>query len=67
MVQEGRNALHRRDRAVVALRHFELLNRAKTAQVPGTSEDATAKRYIRALRRQKAIPGTMPAAPRGFD
>jgi RNA polymerase sigma-70 factor (ECF subfamily) len=43
------------DREVVALRHFEQLSRAETAQVLGISEEAGAKRYIRALKRLKAI------------
>ena len=54
-VQEALNALDPLDREVVALRHFEQLSRAETAQVLGITEEAGAKRYIRALRRLKAI------------
>jgi RNA polymerase sigma-70 factor (ECF subfamily) len=50
----------------VALRHFEQLSRAETAQVLGISEAAAAKRYIRALKRLKAILATMPGGPEGI-
>lgn len=54
-VQGALNALEPLDREVVALRHFERLSRAETAQILGISEDAAAKRYIRALKRLKGI------------
>ena len=54
-VQEALNALDPLDREVVALRHFEQLSRAETAQVLGITEEAVAKRYIRALKRLKEI------------
>ena len=54
-VQEALNALDLLDREVIALRQFEELSRAETAQVLGISEEAGAKRYIRALKRLKAI------------
>ena len=54
-VQEALNSLEPLDREVLALRHFEQLNRAETAQVLGISEDAGAKRYIRALKRLKDV------------
>lgn len=59
-VQEALNALAPQDREVVALRDFEGLSRAEAAQVLGISEQAGAKRYIRALKRLKAVLATMP-------
>jgi hypothetical protein len=47
-VQEALNALDPLDREVVALRHFEQLSRAETAQVLGITEEAGAKRYTSA-------------------
>ena len=54
-VQEALNALDPLDREVIALRQFEQPSRAETARVLGISEEAGAKRYIRALKRLKAI------------
>jgi RNA polymerase sigma-70 factor (ECF subfamily) len=54
-VQEAVNSLDPIDREVVALRHFEQLTRAETAVVLGISEEAGAKRYIRALKKLKTI------------
>ena len=65
-VQEALNALDPLDREVVALRHFEQLSRAETAQVLGISEEAGAKRYIRALKRLKAILAAMPGGLEGL-
>jgi RNA polymerase sigma-70 factor (ECF subfamily) len=62
-VQEALNALDPLDREVVALRHFEQLSRAETAQVLGITEEAGAKRYIRALKRLKAALASMPRGP----
>jgi RNA polymerase sigma-70 factor, ECF subfamily len=65
-VQEALNALDPLDREVVALRHFELLSRAETAQVLGITEEAGAKRYIRALKRLKAILAAIPGGLEGL-
>jgi RNA polymerase sigma-70 factor (ECF subfamily) len=65
-VQEALNALDPLDREVVALRHFEQLSRAETAQVLGISEEAGAKRYIRALKRLKAVLAAMPGGLDGI-
>ena len=65
-VQEALNALDPLDREVVALRHFEQLSRAETAQVLGITEEAGAKRYIRALKRLKAILAAMPGGLEGI-
>jgi RNA polymerase sigma-70 factor (ECF subfamily) len=48
------------DREVLALRHFEQLSSAETAQVLGINERAAAKRYTRALERLREILADMP-------
>jgi RNA polymerase sigma-70 factor (ECF subfamily) len=65
-VQEALNALDPLDREVVVLRHFEQLSRAETAQVLGISEEVGAKRYIRALKRLKAVLAAMPGGLEGI-
>ena len=62
-VQEALNALDALDREVIALRQFEELSRAETAQVLEISEPAGAKRYMRALRRLKAVLAPQPGGP----
>jgi RNA polymerase sigma-70 factor (ECF subfamily) len=54
-VQEALNEMEAIDREVLALRHFEQLSNAETAQVLGLSEAAASNRYVRALKRLKAI------------
>ena len=65
-VQEAVNSLDPLDREVVALRHFENLTRAETALVLGITEEAGAKRYIRALKKLKTIMAAMPGGLEGF-
>jgi RNA polymerase sigma-70 factor (ECF subfamily) len=65
-VQEALNALDPLDREVIALRQFEELSRAETAQVLGITEEAGAKRYMRALRRLKAVLAAHPGGPEGI-
>ena len=65
-VQEAVNSLDPLDREVVSLRHFEQLTRAETAVVLGITEEAGAKRYIRALKKLKAILAAMPGDLEGF-
>jgi RNA polymerase sigma-70 factor (ECF subfamily) len=65
-VQEALNALDPLDREVIALRQFEQLSRAETAQVLGITEEAGAKRYMRALRRLKAVLAALPGGPEGI-
>jgi RNA polymerase sigma-70 factor (ECF subfamily) len=65
-VQDAINSLEPLDREVVALRHFEHLTRAETAVVLGISEEAGAKRYIRALKKLKTILAAMPGGIEGF-
>ncbi len=64
-VQEALNALDPLDREVIALRQFEELSRIETAQVLGITEEAGAKRYMRALRRLKAVLAAQPGDPEG--
>jgi RNA polymerase sigma-70 factor (ECF subfamily) len=59
-LQEALNQMDAIDREVIALRHFEQLSRAETAQVLGLRESAVSKRYVRALERLKRILATMP-------
>jgi RNA polymerase sigma-70 factor (ECF subfamily) len=59
-LQEALNSMDALDREVLALRHFEQLNNAETAQVLGLQESAASKRYIRALKKLKEILSAMP-------
>src|SRR5215831_4861977 len=59
-LQEVLNGMDPLDREVLVLRHFEELNNVETAQVLGIEPPAASKRYIRALRRLKAVLGSRP-------
>jgi RNA polymerase sigma-70 factor (ECF subfamily) len=59
-LQDALNALDAMDREVLSLRHFEEMTLAETALSLGIEEPAAAKRYIRALKRLKAILASMP-------
>ncbi len=48
------------DREVLAMRHFEELTNAEVAQALGIQETAASNRYVRAIRRLKAILDTLP-------
>jgi RNA polymerase sigma-70 factor (ECF subfamily) len=65
-LQEALNALEPVDRDVLAMRHFEQLTAAETARVLDISEEAAAKRYIRALKRLKQILARMPGGLEGL-
>jgi RNA polymerase sigma-70 factor (ECF subfamily) len=52
------------DREVLALRHFEELTNAETAQVLGIQKAAASNRYIRALKRLKDL---LDGVPGGFE
>jgi RNA polymerase sigma-70 factor (ECF subfamily) len=65
-LQEALNSLEALDREVLALRHFEELTNAETAQVLGIQEAAASKRYVRALKRFKEILASMPGGVEGF-
>jgi RNA polymerase sigma-70 factor, ECF subfamily len=64
-LQEALNALDPMDREVLALRHFEELDRAEAAQVLSISEAAAAKRYVRALKRLKEALADLPGGLEG--
>jgi RNA polymerase sigma-70 factor (ECF subfamily) len=59
-LQEALNSMEPLDREVLALRHFEHLNNAETAQTLGIQESAASKRYLRALKKLKEILTSMP-------
>jgi len=59
-LQEALNTMDPIDREVVALRHFEQLTPAETAQVLGIKEKAAGMRYLRALKRLKDILTSLP-------
>ena len=54
-LQEALDTMDSLDREVLALRHFEQLSPAETAEVLGIKEKAAGMRYVRALRRLKEI------------
>jgi RNA polymerase sigma-70 factor (ECF subfamily) len=60
IVQEALNGMDPIDREVLTLRHFEHLSNDETALVLGLSKSAASNRYIRALRRLKAILSSIP-------
>ena len=51
------------DREVLALRHFEQLSNAETAEVLGLSKAAAGSRYLRAIKRLREILAQIP----GFE
>jgi RNA polymerase sigma-70 factor (ECF subfamily) len=59
-LQEALNCMDPMDREVVVLRHFEELNNLDTASVLGIEPSAASKRYLRAIRRLKAILDQVP-------
>src|ERR671932_140516 len=54
-LQEALNSMEPLDREVLALRHFEQLNLAETAEVLGLTESGACRRHLRALKRLKEI------------
>src|SRR5205085_101392 len=64
-LQEALNSMDPLDREVLALRHFEQLNNAETAQALGLQESAANKRYIRALKKLKDILTSLPGGREG--
>jgi RNA polymerase sigma-70 factor (ECF subfamily) len=54
------------DREVLALRHFEQLDNAETAQVLGLGESAASKRYLRALKKLKDVLTSLPGGKGGI-
>jgi RNA polymerase sigma-70 factor (ECF subfamily) len=59
-LQEALNTLDPIDREIMSLRHFEELTSREAAQVLGIEEATAAKRYVRALKRLKAILAELP-------
>ncbi len=59
-LQEALNSLDPIDREVLSLRHFEEMTLAETALSLEIQESAAAKRYVRALKRLKAVLASMP-------
>ena len=59
-LQEAINSMDTLDREVVVLRHFEELTNVEAAEVLGIETSAASKRYIRAIRRLKAILDAVP-------
>src|SRR6516162_4427124 len=59
-LQEALNGMDPLDREVLALRHFEQLSWAETAQTMEITEGAASKRYVRALKRLKTILSALP-------
>jgi RNA polymerase sigma-70 factor (ECF subfamily) len=59
-VQEALNGMDPLDREVLALRHFEMLSNAETAEVLGIKKSAASNRYIRALERLKDVLAGLP-------
>jgi RNA polymerase sigma-70 factor (ECF subfamily) len=62
-VQEALNALDPIDREVLALKHFEQLSTSEIAQVLGLSKAGAGSRYLRAVKRLRAILAQIP----GFE
>jgi RNA polymerase sigma-70 factor (ECF subfamily) len=65
-LQEALNRMDPIDREVLALRHFEHLTRAETAQVLNISQAAAAKRYLRALERLREMLAMLPGGLEDF-
>ena len=63
LVQEALNSMDPTDREVVALKHFEQLSIAEIAQTLGLSKAGAGSRYLRAVKRLRAILASIP----GFE
>ncbi len=59
-LQEALNSMDPVDREVLVLRHCEELTNTEAAEVLGIETSAASKRYIRALRRLRAILDAVP-------
>jgi RNA polymerase sigma-70 factor (ECF subfamily) len=65
-VQEALNSMDLHDREVLILRHFEELSNSEAAQVLGIKPSAAVNRYVRALKRLKAVFEGMPGGIEGI-
>jgi RNA polymerase sigma-70 factor (ECF subfamily) len=63
LVQEALNGMDPIDREVLALKHFEQLSTSEIAQVLGLSKAGAGSRYLRAIKRLRAILEQIP----GFE
>jgi RNA polymerase sigma-70 factor, ECF subfamily len=63
LVQEALNGMSPTEREVVALKHFEQLSFSEIAQVLGLSKAGAGSRYLRAVKRLRAILESIP----GFE
>ena len=63
LVQEALNSMDPIDREVLALKHFEQLSMAEIAEVLGLSKAGAGSRYLRAIKRLRAILSRIP----GFE
>jgi RNA polymerase sigma-70 factor (ECF subfamily) len=59
-LQEALNSMEPLDREILALRHFEQLSLAESAQVLGLTESGACRRHLRALKRLKEILSSLP-------
>jgi RNA polymerase sigma-70 factor (ECF subfamily) len=53
------------DQEVLALRHFEELTNSEVAEVLGIQQKAASIRYVRALKRLKAVMSQLPGFSEG--
>ncbi len=60
LVQEALNAMDPIDREVLALKHFEQLSTSEIAQVLGMSKAGAGSRYLRAVKRLRAVLSQIP-------
>ncbi len=65
-LNEALSRMDEMDREVLALRHYEQLTSAETAQVLGIQERAAAKRYTRALERLREMLAEAPGGLTGL-
>jgi RNA polymerase sigma-70 factor (ECF subfamily) len=59
-LQEALNSMEPLDREILALRHFEQLSLAESAQVLGITESGACRRHMRALKRLKEVLSSLP-------
>ncbi|MEP3480493.1 MAG: sigma-70 family RNA polymerase sigma factor [Fuerstiella sp.] len=59
-VEQALNHMEEIDREVIALRHFEELSNSEVAKVLGIDEQASSKRYVRAMKRMKVVLKNIP-------
>lgn len=59
-LEQALNHMEEIDREVIALRHFEELSNAEVAKVLGIDEQASSKRYVRAMKRMKDVLKNIP-------